>query len=49
MREMRKESQRRRQVLADSEKDEHKIEFEDGQAVAVICPRLGRRTIVADE
>ena len=49
MREMQKESKRRRQMLGDSEKDEHMIEFEGGQAVAVICPLLGRRTIVADE
>jgi hypothetical protein len=46
---MRKESQRRRQLLGDSEKDEQMIEFERGQAVAVICPRLGSRTIAADE
>jgi hypothetical protein len=49
VREMRKVSQRRRQLLGDSERDEHTIEFEGGQAVAVICPRLGRRIIVADE
>ena len=49
VREMRKESQRRRQLLGDSEKDEQMIEFERGQAVAVICPRLGSRTIAADE
>lgn len=49
MREMRRKSRRKRQLLGDSEKDEHMIEFEYGQAVAVICPRLGRRAIVADE
>ncbi len=28
--------------LADSERDEHQIEFVLGNAEAVICPRLGR-------
>ena len=46
VREMRRKSQHKRQLLADSERDEHMIEFERGQAVAVICPRLGRRAIV---
>lgn len=45
VREMRRMSQRKRQLLADSEKDEHVIEFEGGQAMAVICPRLGRLPI----
>ncbi len=49
VREMRQLSQRRRQLLTDSEKDKHSIEFEGGQAVAVICPRLGRLIIVATE
>jgi len=45
VREMRQKSQRRRQLLIDSETNEHMIEFESGEAVAVICPRLGRRAI----
>ena len=49
VREMRQMSRRRRQLLMDSETDEHTIEFEGGRAVAVICPRLGRRTIGADD
>jgi len=47
VREMRQKSQRKRQLLEDSEADQHLIEFEHGQAVAVICPRLGRRAIGA--
>jgi hypothetical protein len=49
VREMRLMSQRRRQLLTDSEIDKHSIEFEGGQAVAVICPRLGRLIINATE
>ena len=42
--EMRTESERRARPihLADSEEDEHEIEFHRGTAVAVICPKLGR-------
>ena len=46
---MRQKSRRKRQLLMDSETDEHMIEFESGEAVAVICPRLGRLTIGATE
>lgn len=28
--------------LLDSESDEHAIEFRNGRAIAVICPKLGR-------
>ena len=45
VREMQQKSRRKRQLLVDSESDEHMIEFDRGQAVAVICPRLGRRAI----
>jgi hypothetical protein len=45
VREMQQKSRRKRQLLVDSESDEHMIEFESCQAVAVICPRLGRRAI----
>lgn len=45
IRELTKMSHRKRQYLADSEPDEHKIEFSHGRAAAVICPRLGRREI----
>ena len=31
--------------LWDSEAEEHAIEFRNGRAVAVICPKLGRREI----
>jgi hypothetical protein len=42
-------SHRKKQHLADSAKDEHTIEFSGGQAVAVLCPRLGRRKITGWE
>jgi len=29
-------------LLLDSEVEEHAIEFEEGKATAVICPKLGR-------
>ncbi len=45
VRELARMSQRKPQHLADSEVDEHTIEFKNGQAAAVICPRLGRRKI----
>lgn len=35
----------RKQHLADSAEDEHTIEFAGGKAVAVLCPRLGRRKL----
>ncbi|HWX22846.1 MAG TPA: hypothetical protein VN578_23335 [Candidatus Binatia bacterium] len=38
-------SRKRKQHLADSAEDEHTIEFSGGKAVAVLCPRLGRRRI----
>ena len=47
--EMRQKSQRKRQILGDSERGEHMIEFEHGRAVAMICPRLGRLTIQAQQ
>ena len=45
--EMERDSDRRRKVihLLDSEKEEHAIEFSNGRATAVICPKLGRRGI----
>jgi cobalamin biosynthesis Mg chelatase CobN len=42
-------SQKRRQHLADSTEEEHTIEFTGGKAVAVLCPRLGRRRITGWE
>lgn len=45
VRELARMSLRKRQYLADSEPDEHGIEFSRGRAVAVICPHLGRREI----
>lgn len=51
VREMREKSQKSRkpQGLLDSDVDEHEIEFRDGRATAVVCPRLGRREIMAVE
>lgn len=40
--EMERQSRRRKQILGDSEPDEHEIEFDSGKAVAMICPKLGR-------
>jgi hypothetical protein len=42
--EMKQDSRNRRKAIQilDSEADEHAIEFKDGEAVAVICPKLGR-------
>lgn len=45
---MEEASRRRRHKpiqLLDSEREEHAIEFVDGRADAVICPKLGRREI----
>src|SRR5947207_15783964 len=44
VREMEADSSRRRKPiqLLDSERDEHAIEFENGAATVVICPKLGR-------
>jgi hypothetical protein len=42
-------SRKKKQHLMDSEKEEHAIEFSGGQAVAVICPRLGRKKITGWE
>jgi len=41
---MEAESRRRhkRMLLLDSEAEEHAIEFEEGEATTVICPKLGR-------
>jgi hypothetical protein len=46
VRELAKMSRRKIQYLADSEPDEHRIEFKNGRASAVICPRLGRCEIL---
>jgi hypothetical protein len=48
VREMEAGSRRGRKVihLLDSEADEHAIEFRNGRAMAVICPKLGRRKIM---
>ena len=35
-------SRRKRQLLGDSGRPEHDVEFEGGKAVAVICPERGR-------
>ena len=45
---MEAESRRRhkRMLLLDSEAEEHAIEFEGGVAIAVICPKQGRRKIM---
>jgi hypothetical protein len=47
VREMEEDSRHRhkRIQLLDSEADEHAIEFEEGVATAVICPKQGRRKI----
>jgi hypothetical protein len=42
-------SRKRKQHLADSTNEEHTIEFSDGKAVVVLCPRLGRRRIMGWE
>ena len=48
VREMEADSRRGRKLihLLDSEADEHAIEFRNGRAMAVICPKLGRRKIM---
>ncbi|HMD97539.1 MAG TPA: hypothetical protein VKM93_09460 [Terriglobia bacterium] len=45
--EMEANSRRRHKpmLLLDSEAEEHAIEFEEGEATTVICPKLGRRKI----
>jgi len=47
VREMEATSRRGRRVarLLDSEADRHAVEFSNGRAMAVICPKLGRREI----
>ncbi len=42
-------SRKRKQCLGDSEKEPHTIEFSRDKAVAVLCPRLGRRKITGWE
>jgi hypothetical protein len=42
-------SRKKKQYLADSSEDEHTIEFAGGEAVAVLCPRLGRKKITGWE
>ena len=37
---------RKSAILYDSESDEHSIEFKNGRATAVICPKLGQCEIV---
>ncbi len=49
IKEMSEKSRKKKQRLLDSEKDEHTIEFSGGQAVVVVCPRLGRRKITGWE
>ena len=39
-------SRKRKQHLSDSAEEQHTIEFSAGQAVAVLCPRLGRSASV---
>lgn len=47
VREMEEGSRKRRKVihLLDSEAEEHAIEFSNGRATTVICPKLGRQEI----
>jgi hypothetical protein len=47
VREVAENSRRRhkRYQLLDSEREEHAVEFEEGRAIAVICPKLGRRPV----
>ena len=44
VREMKADKTNRRKAiqLLDGEEDEHAIEFKDGRAVAIICPKLGK-------
>jgi hypothetical protein len=42
VRELQQMSRRKRQLLGDSGKTEHCIEFDGGHPVAVRCPALGR-------
>ena len=44
VRDMETASRRRHKpmLLLDSEAEEHAVEFEEGRATAVICPKLGR-------
>jgi hypothetical protein len=51
VKEMEKESKKKRTTmhLADSEDDEHVIEFKQGKAVTVICPKLGKCKITKEE
>jgi len=41
----RRRRRHKRMHLLDSDVEEHAIEFKDGVATAVICPKLGRRKI----
>jgi hypothetical protein len=50
VKEMKKLSMKKQQVLADSEVAEHKIVFYRGQAVKIICPKSSaKHPISADE
>ena len=47
VREMEANSRRGRKLvrLLDSEAQEHAVEFSNGRAAAIVCPKLGRREI----
>ncbi len=49
--EMEADSRRTRKPvrLLDADSDEHAIEFRNGRATAVICPKLGRREITGQK
>ena len=42
-------SRKRKQHLSDSAEEQHTIEFSASHAVAVLCPRLGRKKITGWE
>jgi len=46
---MEAKSRRKPARIGDSELDSHVVEFVGGQAVAVICPRLGRCEITGSD
>ena len=49
VRELERLSRQKKQILGDSGRPEHDIEFKGGRAVAVLCPNLGRCLITDTE
>jgi hypothetical protein len=49
VREMEKMSKKKRVRLGDSAEDEHTIVFYKGEAVEILCPKLGKCAITGSE